>query len=94
MTPSQSPISPKVFLLGLLWALAHASVPAGWLLFEALRAGKPIQWSIEWHVASVSALMGVAGYWRKYAALVTLPPSLLEAKALQGSAQAAQENKS
>jgi len=84
-TPSSIPIS--VFILGFFWAIGYALVAPGTLVFGEMLRWKPIDWGAVEQLAVVNGLLGIAAYWRKYAALLKLPPGFQEAKDLADGAR-------
>ena len=65
----------KVFLWGALWTVGGALAPAATIVVDWLRRwDDPIDWSMVGHMAAVSAVLSLIGYWRKHKALLSPPP--------------------
>jgi hypothetical protein len=77
-------IPPRVFLLGLLWAVAMSLGPvAGILVYWAANwKDSEVEWGALASVAGPAAAAAVIGYWRKYKAQIALPPVWAEAREL------------
>ena len=86
MTPNGQPITAvtlRVFLLGMLWAMFSAMAPLAVLILDwTARWTDPPDPTMLWHIAATCAVGGAVGYWRKYKALLRLPPDLELAREL------------
>ena len=86
MTPSDQPItsiSPRVFLLGMLWFILSSMGPLAVLIYDwTNRWADPPDPVMLWHVGLTCAIGGAVMYWRKYKALLRLPPDLALAREL------------
>ena len=80
------PIPISVFILGLGWAMVSAMLPVGVLLWRwiSLWQDSP-DWRIIGPVAVTCAGTGAFGFWRKYNAQISLPPSWAQARDLVGA---------
>ncbi len=80
------PVPLKVFLLGMLWAIVYAMAPVGVVIWRwvELWQDKP-DMRILGPMAITCAAMGAVGYWRKYSALVRLPPDWAQAREMAQS---------
>lgn len=66
----------RVFALGMLWAIVSAMAPVGVLLWRWISLWQdPPDWRIIGPVAITCAATGAIGFWRKYKALLQLPPT-------------------
>ena len=73
----------QVFVLGMAWAAISAMAPAAVLVINwTARWADPPDWNMVGQVALTCAVGGIIGYWRKYKALLQLPPSLEMAREL------------
>lgn len=81
--PTPQPSIPlSIFLMGAVWAIGFAMAAPATLVFGDLIRWRPIDWGAAEELAVVNCLLGIASYWRKYAALLKLPPGFQEAKEL------------
>jgi len=73
----------RVFILGILWATMAAMAPAAAMVIYWLQHWQdPVDWEMFAYVAGTGALTGALGFWRKYKALLQLPPDLEMAREL------------
>lgn len=89
--PSPSPnrglrkIPLKAFALGLLWAGISATGPSAFLALDSLSTGQPVNWHQCGRVSLGCAGMGAVAYYRKYRALLQLPPGFEGALPVESS---------
>jgi len=85
MSPNQiQQINWKPWVLGLLWTVSIPLLPVAEIVFEQRFTGsRQINWQLVWHQAVLLGGAALTAYWRKYKALLQLPPILEEAKKLQ-----------
>lgn len=78
-----STIPLRVFILGMLWATLSAMAPAAAMVLYWLQHWQdPVDWHMFAYVAGTGAITGALGFWRKYKALLKLPPDLERAREL------------
>ena len=66
----------KIFLLGAVWAVLASLGPVAILVYDWLkRWDDPIDWGMVIHLAEVTAGTALVMYWRKYKALLQIPPA-------------------
>jgi hypothetical protein len=79
--PAKIPL--HVFALGMAWAIISAMAPLGILIYDwVTRWSDPPDPTMLIHVGLVCAAGGAIAYWRKYKALLQLPPELELARQL------------
>lgn len=82
----------SVFFLGLLWCMVSAMAPVGVLLWRWVSLwSDPPDWNVVGPVAITCAGMGAWGFWRKYSAQVSLPPTWAQAIDLAGKVKTTTE---
>lgn len=73
----------KVFLLGMIWTVCLSMAPVGVMLVYWLQHWDDApDWNMFAQVFVTCAIGAVVAYWRKYKALLALPPSLEMAREL------------
>jgi hypothetical protein len=83
--PDLQRIPLKVFLLGLLWTLCYGALPVVVMVWKWVELWQDWpDWRVIGPAVYTSVGLGVFAYWRKYQALLQLPPDIEWARQLAG----------
>lgn len=74
-------VSLKIWIMGFVWFVGSCMGPFVTFIYDwHSRWDDPLDWTMLWHQFAACGATGAYMYWRKYKALIQLPPDLQMAR--------------